>query len=211
VSQEEDGADLSQEKDDADLGAVTRIYLKQIESALKSNGNERLKWADALNHIGILLSFSDDEGIKATGYRFARLASAFRDLELGRADPLFAPKKIDTRPPDASVVWGVRAEAAAAAQALIECFEITRKEALELISKSFPHLEHVAKPSVPLPRAIESWRNEFRKERVKSPGAHSHYLLRLKWLKGSADPDELWRRIHIVLQCAAEDARDLAE
>jgi hypothetical protein len=120
VSQEVDDADLSREEDDADLGAVTRIYLKQIESALKSKGNERLKWAAALDHIGILLSFSDDEGIKATAGRFGRLASAFRDLELGRADPLFAPKKIDTRPPDASVVWGIRAEVAAATQALIE-------------------------------------------------------------------------------------------
>jgi hypothetical protein len=64
---------------------------------------------------------------------------------------------------------------------------------------------------VPLPRAIESWRNEFRKERVKKPDAHSNYLLRLKWLNRAADPDELWRLIHIVLETAAEDARDLAE
>jgi len=197
-----------EDEDDADLGAVARDVLKRIESALVSEGNERLKWAVALDHIGHLLLLNDDN---ETSSRFGRLACAFRDLELGRADPLFVPKKIDTRPPDATVVWAVRAEVAAAAESLIDHFEITRTEVAEEIAELFPDLQHIAKPGASLPDSIESWRNEFRKGRVKS-STHSNYLARLNWLSlpRVPNPDEWRRRIHIVLECAAEDARKLA-
>jgi hypothetical protein len=187
--------------DDADLGHVTRKSLEKIERIRASEGSERRKFADALGEICFLLDL--DERWDTAAW-FGRLTYALRDLDLGRIDPMLVPKKIDTRPPDATFVWHIRAEVAAAAEALIGDFVITRKEAAEEIAKLFPDLQHIAKPGASLFSSIESWRNEFRKGRVKSPGAQESYLATLRRLSFATDPDDLRRRIHISLECAAE-------
>ncbi len=211
---EEDAPD----EDDGDLGAAMRVRLKRIERIRTSEGSERLKFVAAISEIVELLSVTHTE----VALWLLHLVSALRDLDLGRIDPLFVPNKIDSRPPDATRVWYARAMVAAAAQSLIDHFGITRTEAAEEIAEEFSELRNVVKSRASLPASIESWRNEFRKRRVKNRGAHHCYCVHLgtlsqTWageglLKTSKTPapDRVRQSIQIILEGAAERARELA-
>jgi hypothetical protein len=128
---DEDEIDVSKygltrpDKNDTDLGAAARETLEKIESIRTSKGSERSRLVSAIREIADLMM--DACFFEAAGW-FYRLNDTLGDLDLGRGDPLLAPRKIDTRPPDATRVWLVRAEVAAVAEATLRHYTATRKE-----------------------------------------------------------------------------------
>jgi len=146
--------------DDAEFGRKARELLRGVERARKSNDYGRT--------LKVLVDLLHESGKYQESSWVWDFTQAYWDLKYGRVDPILAPKKTGSRPPESSQIWGARAHVAAVARIMSGFRDMTRRTSVEWIAQNCPELKHLIEPGADLVKSISSWRDEFKKGRVKN-------------------------------------------
>jgi hypothetical protein len=156
------------------------LYVKPT----KSRKGERLRLADRDRLVHTLRAISAFletlHWLKDDGRQLEHLATALIDLKHGIVHPVLKAPKFNS-PPDPTEVWKIRARVAFAVELYLRTGK-TRTVAAAKIAKDYPELSKITKDNSNLVTAILSWRDDFKKGRIKNRDASEDFAFAMSHL-----------------------------